>query len=142
MARPSAEEGHTEDEQDVAQHRADQRRLDHRREAGAQREDATNSSGRLPMLDCSKPVGPGPRRSPICSIDSPTSAAKNGKSQRGDHETGDVGGAGSVVTPDADREDAGAGDGQALRSPEGVGSAGHVVDLRRRYSDARRHVVQ
>ena len=34
-----------------------------------------NSSGRLPSADCSTPVAPGPKRSPSCSTDSPTSAA-------------------------------------------------------------------
>ena len=36
----------------------------------------TKSSGRFPRLDCSRPVAPGPRYSPTCSIDWPTTAAK------------------------------------------------------------------
>ncbi len=38
---------------------------------------ATNSSGRLPMADCSTPVAPGPSRSPNCSVAVLTSAASS-----------------------------------------------------------------
>src|SRR5664280_2208693 len=36
---------------------------------------AMNSSGRFPSADCSAPVAPGPKRSPSCSTDRPTSEA-------------------------------------------------------------------
>ena len=35
-----------------------------------------NSSGKLPNADWSTPVAPGPNRSPSCSTDRPTSAAR------------------------------------------------------------------
>ena len=35
----------------------------------------TNSSGRLPSVDCSIPVTPGPKRSPSCSVANDTTHA-------------------------------------------------------------------
>ena len=36
----------------------------------------TNSSGRLPSVDCSIPVTPGPKRSPSCSVANDTTHAR------------------------------------------------------------------
>ncbi len=36
----------------------------------------TNSSGRLPSVDCSMPVTPGPKRSPSCSVANDTTQAR------------------------------------------------------------------
>ena len=36
----------------------------------------TNSSGRLPSVDCSSPVTPGPKRSPTCSVANETTQAR------------------------------------------------------------------
>ena len=36
----------------------------------------TNSSGRLPSVDCNMPVTPGPKRSPSCSVANDTTQAR------------------------------------------------------------------
>ena len=53
------------------------------------------------MLDCSKPVGPGPRRSPICSIDPPTSAARNARAQAETMKRATSGALAAAMLPDA-----------------------------------------
>ncbi len=62
---------------------------------------ATKSSGRLPMLDWSRPVGPGPRRSPICSIDAPTTAARNARAQAETMKRATSGALATAVNPEA-----------------------------------------
>ena len=46
----------------------------------------TNSSGRLPSVDCSTPVTPGPNRSPTCSVAKLTTCARPASAERRERE--------------------------------------------------------
>ena len=69
VPRPPAKEGDPQYEQYVGQDRAGQGRLHDGREPLSQCEYRYEQLGQVPRLDCKRPVVPGPRYSPIWSID-------------------------------------------------------------------------
>jgi hypothetical protein len=142
VTQSSAQEGCAEDKKESPQHRADQGGLDNSGETGAERENGYEQFGQIADA----------RLQQTCRawaqafadlLDRPSHQRREERqSASGDYETGDIRGARSGHNPGRGREEARTGDCQALRSPKGVGSAGHVVDLRRRYSDLSLDVVQ
>ena len=74
-------------------------------------------------------MAPGPRRSPTCSIDWPTTAAKAAMARPETTKRATSGAPTATATPAARVKHDRADDGQSLRSPKGIDSAGHVGDF-------------
>ena len=68
VPQPTCHEGAPEDQDGVAEHRSDQGGLDHAGQALVEGEQGDEQLGRLPSVDCRRPVALGPRRSPTCSM--------------------------------------------------------------------------
>jgi hypothetical protein len=142
VTQTPAQEGCAKDKQESPKYRADQGSLDHRGETGAEGE---NSYQQLRQVADARLQQTCRARAQALAdlLDRPAHERREERQgASGDYKTGDIRGARSGHNPGRGREEARTGDCQALRSPKGVGSAGHVVDLRRRYSDLSLDVVQ
>ncbi len=101
MARPSAKEGCSEHEKKGAEYRADQGGLDHGRETGAERENGYQQLRQVADARLQQTRRAGPRRSPICSMDSPTSAARNARAQAETMKRATSGALAAAISPEA-----------------------------------------